>query len=411
MIKMKKNKYILASVAVLMGVSPMLSLSSQNHRVQAADTNVTNKMVMHTATAYDKDGNSTDVTYNAFSYARLVSRPVKIDGTIYYKVADKNQYLKATNIDGVTRRITHNTYIYSTSTRRTSYQNKWKLYKGQTITTYGGSYKFKNGKHYFRVGGPSKQYVKSYNLGPVVRANTTMAPNSDNTPSSNSTTNKPNNSTTTNTQPVGKEETTVTVDAHYSTPIITFDKSGNVVKVRTATPGEKFTVDYLENGSRADKVAYYIGQFGGAQAIYRIKGTNNWLYSMGVKAASKITVHNYDNENTSMIRFFKDTELYNADGTLQNIKLIKTSYPWHVDKLVYIWVPSENKVEEFYRLTPTKDWKDVYILSSNGQYVKDDMALKDDTYVKVSDVHFEHNSVALKPSNTPEEAEAAALKK
>ena len=67
-----------------------------------------------------------------------------------------------------------------------------------------------------------------------------MAPGSDNS-SNNTTTNKPTN----NTQPVGNEETTVTVDANYSTPIITFDKSGKVVKVRTATPGEKFTVDYL----------------------------------------------------------------------------------------------------------------------------------------------------------------------
>ena len=402
---MKKNKFILASVAALMAVSPMLPFSSQAHTVQAADTNVTNKMIMHTAVAYDKDGNSTGVKYNAFSYARLVSSPVKIDGTIYYKVADKDQYLKATNIDGVTRTITHNTYIYSTSTRRTSYQNKWKLYKGQTITTYGGSYKFRNGKHYFRVGGPAKQYVKSYNLGPVVKANTTMAPGSDNS-SNNTTTNKPTN----NTQPVGNEETTVTVDANYSTPIITFDKSGKVVKVRTATPGEKFTVDYLETGSRANKVASYIGQFGGDQAIYRIKGTDNWLYSMGVKPASKITAHNYDNENTSMIRFVKDTDLYNADGTLQNIRLVKTSFPWHVDKLVYIWVPSENKVEEFYHLTPVKNWQNVYILSSNGQYKKDYIQLKEDNYVKASDVHFEQNSVALTPSNTAPEAEASAKK-
>lgn len=102
---MKKNKFILASVAALMAVSPMLPLSSQAHTVQAADTNAVNKMVMHTAVAYDKDGNSTGVKYNAFSYARLVASPVKIGDGIYYKVADKDQYLKATNIDGVTRRI------------------------------------------------------------------------------------------------------------------------------------------------------------------------------------------------------------------------------------------------------------------------------------------------------------------
>ena len=41
MIYMKKNKIILASVAALMAVSPMLSFGSQAHTVQAADTNDT----------------------------------------------------------------------------------------------------------------------------------------------------------------------------------------------------------------------------------------------------------------------------------------------------------------------------------------------------------------------------------
>ena len=401
---MKKNKFILASVAALMAVSPMLPLSSQAHTVQAADTNITNKMIMHTAVAYDKDGNSTGIKYNAFSYAKLVASPVKIGDGIYYKVADKDQYLKATNIDGVTRRITHNTYIYSTSTRRTSYQSKWKLYKGQTITTYGGSYRFKNGKHYFRVGGPAKQYVKSYNLGPVIKANTTMAPGSDNS-SNNTTTNKPTN----NTQPVGNEETTVTVNDSLGTPIVTFNQNGNVVQVRNAKNGEKFTVDYLEKGSRADKVAGYIGQFGGDQAIYRIKGTNNWLYSMGVKPASKLQVHNYDLEQTSVIKFTQTTDLYNADGSLQNIRITKNSEWWRVDKLLYIWVPSENKAEEFYHLAPDSHWKDVLRLSSNGQYVNDHMPIKD-AYVKASDVQFIKNSVKLTPSNTTAEAEATAKK-
>lgn len=184
---MKKNKLILISAAAFMALSPLAFYGS--NPVQAADTNVTNKIIMHTAVAYDKDGNSTGVKYNAFTYAKLVANPVSINGSLYYKVADKDQYLKATNIDGVTRTITHNTYIYSTSTRRTSYQNKWKLYKGQTITTYGGSYKFKNGKHYFRVGGPSKQYVKSYNLGQVVKVNTVMNPNSTTNNSGNTNTN------------------------------------------------------------------------------------------------------------------------------------------------------------------------------------------------------------------------------
>lgn len=394
MIIMRKNKFILASVAALMAVSPMLPLSSQAHTVQAADTNAVNKMVMHTAVAYDKDGNSTGVKYNAFSYARLLSTPVKIDGTIYYKVADKDQYLKATNIDGVTRRITHNTYIYRTSTRRTSYQNRWKLYKGQTITTYGGSYRFKNGKHYFRVGGPAKQYVKSYNLGPVIRANTTMAPNSNNT-SSNTTTNKPtDNTTTNNTQPVGNEETTVTVTASFNVNI--FDNQGNTVR-RNVPKGTKFVVDRLEVTPFADRFPTALGREG----LYRIKGTDTWILAVDVTAAKKLPLHDYDLEHNSYIKFPQATDLYNASGSKINTNgdyIRKQSGQYKVDKLLYIWVPSENKAERFYHLVGKE------VASNNGHISFDD------GYVKESDVQFMSNSKAITPSNTAAEAEAAAKK-
>ncbi|WP_304229753.1 SLAP domain-containing protein [Lactobacillus kitasatonis] len=397
---MKKNKIILASVAALIAVSPMLSFGSQAHTVQAADTNDTNKMIMHTAVAYDKDGNSTGVKYNAFSYARLVASPVKIGDGIYYKVADKDQYLKATNIDGVTRRITHNTYIYSTSTRRTSYQNRWKLYRGQTITTYGGSYRFKNGKHYFRVGGPAKQYVKSYNLGPVIRANTTMAPNSNNT-SSNTTTNKPtDNTTTNNTQPVGKDETNVTVTARVANLCVEVpDKDMVQPSGKTAKMGDKFVVDRLEQGTRAGT-----GRDGDDDwelAIYHIKGTNYWIYNYAVKAAKDIPEQNYSKTKSSRIIFTQPTDIYHANGTVINFngdRPRKQSGRFKVDKLLYLWVPSENKAELFYHLVGNS------VEGSKGSLNFTD------GYVKASDVKFDTDSVALTPSNTAAEAEAAAKK-
>ena len=397
---MKKNKIILASVAALIAVSPMLSFGSQAHTVQAADTNDTNKMIMHTAVAYDKDGNSTGVKYNAFSYARLVASPVKIGDGIYYKVADKDQYLKATNIDGVTRRITHNTYIYSTSTRRTSYQNRWKLYRGQTITTYGGSYRFKNGKHYFRVGGPTKQYVKSYNLGPVIRANTTMAPNSNNT-SSNTTTNKPtDNTTTNNTHQVGNEETTVTVTARVANLCVEVpDKDMVQPSGKTAKMGDKFVVDRLEQGTRAGT-----GRDGDDDwelAIYHIKGTNYWIYNYAVKAAKDILEQNYSKTKSSRIIFTQPTDIYHADGTVINFngdRPRKQSGRFKVDKLLYLWVPSENKAELFYHLVGNS------VEGSKGSLNFTD------GYVKASDVKFDTDSVALTPSNTAAEAEAAAKK-
>ncbi len=136
-----------------------------------------------------------------------------------------SQYLKATNIDGVTRRITHNAYIYRSSNRRTSFNGKWKLYRGQTVTTYGGSYKFKNGKRYLRVGGPHKQYIKSYNLGPVINTNTAASTDSG-------------------------EETTVTVKYAYNVNI--YDNQGRVIK-KNIPKGTKFVVDRLEKTSFADQ--------------------------------------------------------------------------------------------------------------------------------------------------------------
>lgn len=368
----KKLALIIALSLASVGV-----LSSSAKVAHAADTNVTNKIVMHTATAYDKDGKDTGVTYKAFSYAKIVTNPIKIDDSYYYKVADKDQYLKATNIDGVTRRITHNTYIYSTSTRRTTYQNKWKLYKGQTITTYGGSYRFKNGKRYFRVGGPSKQYVKSYNLGPVVAYNANVK----------------NNATS-------KEETTVTVTT--PTRVITQIDNGYKGTAHFTPVGTQFKVDRLEYNKLSEDSE-------NDDNYYHIKGTNKWINASDVKAAKKLPLHDYFYENFSYITFPKNTEVFNEDGTLQDHDgqlISKQMGHLKVDKLVYIWVPSEKKVELFYHLvgtsfyastTPTSHWSTINVGHK--------------AYVRASDVKFITVSVKLTPSNTPEEAEAAALKK
>ena len=108
---MKKNKFILTSVAALMAVSPMFSFGSQAHTVQAADTTIT-KTIMHTSIAYNRDGKSTGTKYYAYKTVDVVTKPVKINGNLYYKVNGLNHYLRATNIDGVTRKVTHNTYVY-----------------------------------------------------------------------------------------------------------------------------------------------------------------------------------------------------------------------------------------------------------------------------------------------------------
>ncbi|MDK7313578.1 SLAP domain-containing protein [Lactobacillus crispatus] len=379
MIMMKKNKIALISAATLMTVAPLTVLTNTTNEVQAATT----KAVMHTALAYDKDGNSTGVKYNAYQYVTVESNPVKIDGSLYYKVSGKDQYIKATNIDGVTRKITHNTYIYRTSTGRTSYNNRWKLYKGETITTYGGSYKFKNGKHYFRIGGPNKQYIKSYNLGPVISVNT-----NNNTSSSSSQTTK-------------SEETTVTVtDKRAALFVEVPDKDAVQPSGKYAKQGDKFTVDRLEQGTRADTGRD--GDDDNELAIYHIKGTDYWIYNFNVKAAKDIPVQNYYHTKKSLIQFIKPTDIYDANGNKIDFKgdqVRKQGGRYKVNKLLYIWVPSENKAELFYHLVG----KSVYSNQGEVQFA--------DGYVKASDVRFDPNSTSLTPSNTAAEAEAAAQKK
>lgn len=276
---MKKNKIILTSVAALMAVSPVLPFGSQAHTVQAA-TNSVRKTIMHTAVGYDINGRNSGIKFYSFKTINVDTTPVLIKSQKYYKVTGKYVYIKPTNIDGVTRKVTNNTYIYKSSTGRTSFNGKWKLQKGETVTTYGGSYKFKNGKRYFRIGGPQKQYVKASNLGPVVGSNTPQA----------SGTAKINY----------VKETTITVHSRSSyrksAPIFTIDANNKVTFVRRVPNGTKFTADRLEYGDRADAVADKIGSFNGNQAIYHIKGTNYWIYSIDVDAAGLMQEKSYESK-------------------------------------------------------------------------------------------------------------------
>ena len=140
---------------------------------------------------------------------------------------------------------------------------------------------------------------------------------------------------------------------------------------------------------------------------YHIKGTKNWISEEDVKVNKKVLFHNYNKEHYTYITFPKDTDVYNADGTIQDHngqKISKQKGQLKVDKLVYIWVPSENKAELFYHLvgtsfyastTPTAHWSTINV--------------GNDAYVKASDVKFVYG-VKLTPSNTAAEAQAAAQK-
>ena len=72
------------------------------------------------------------------------------------------KFINADNIDGTKRTLKHNAYVYKTSKKRA---NKVVLKKGKEVTTYGGTYTFKNGKQYYKINNNTeKTYVKASNF-------------------------------------------------------------------------------------------------------------------------------------------------------------------------------------------------------------------------------------------------------
>ncbi|MBC6369883.1 hypothetical protein ERK17_03255 [Lactobacillus kullabergensis] len=120
------------------------------------------KTVMHNAYIYDKDHKRVGTNMlRAYSTVEVIGAATKLaDGSLVYSIGD-NQYVMADNIDGTSRTLSHNAYVYKTSKKRA---NRKVLKAGSKVTTFGSPYTFKNGKAYYRVGGPAKQYVKVANF-------------------------------------------------------------------------------------------------------------------------------------------------------------------------------------------------------------------------------------------------------
>ena len=120
------------------------------------------KTVMHNSYIYDKDHKRVGTNMlRAYSTVEVIGAATKLaDGSLVYSIGD-NQYVMADNIDGTSRTLSHNAYVYKTSKKRA---NRKVLKAGSKVTTFGSPYTFKNGKAYYRVGGPAKQYVKVANF-------------------------------------------------------------------------------------------------------------------------------------------------------------------------------------------------------------------------------------------------------
>ena len=125
------------------------------------------KTIMHNAYFYDKNakrvGTDKLTRYNSVTVAMSTT---KIGDKTYYEVVENGKatgkFINADNIDGTKRTLKHNAYVYKSSKKRA---NKVVLKKGETVTTYGGSYTFKNGKQYYKIGNNTdKTYVKASNF-------------------------------------------------------------------------------------------------------------------------------------------------------------------------------------------------------------------------------------------------------
>ena len=121
--------------------------------------------IMHIATIYDKNGKAThEPALRAYNTVSVVSDPVSLkdekgnDAGKFYKLAGKDQYIKVGNVDGTSRSLKHNSYVYKSTGKR---RGKTVLKKGSSVTTYGKSFMIA-GHQMYRIG--ENQYVKKANF-------------------------------------------------------------------------------------------------------------------------------------------------------------------------------------------------------------------------------------------------------
>ncbi|WP_158227360.1 SLAP domain-containing protein [Lactobacillus sp. UMNPBX11] len=128
----------------------------------------TEKILMHAAYLYDNKGIKLDKpTVKSYVTVVVAENPVIINGIKYYKVAGKDEYIKAENIDGTLRVITHNSYIYNNKGKATRNKGIKRLVKKTRIVrTYGAPINIK-GHMMYRIG--KNRYIKARNFEGTLR--------------------------------------------------------------------------------------------------------------------------------------------------------------------------------------------------------------------------------------------------
>ena len=113
------------------------------------------RTVLHNSYLYDQNGSRKTGEYftgkTIWTYGTKV-----IQGKKYYDLG-QNNYIKATNISGVKRKLRRNSYVYSKAAKKLQRRQRKALKKGQKVRTYGAAVKIQQ-KLYYIVG--KNQYVK-----------------------------------------------------------------------------------------------------------------------------------------------------------------------------------------------------------------------------------------------------------
>ena len=117
------------------------------------------RTVFHNSYLYDQNGGRKTGKYlmgkTIWTYGTKV-----IQGKKYYDLGQDN-YVKATNVSGVKRKLRRNSYIYSKTAKKLRRLQRKALKKGQKVRTYGAAVKIHR-KLYYIVG--KNQYVKKSNF-------------------------------------------------------------------------------------------------------------------------------------------------------------------------------------------------------------------------------------------------------
>ena len=133
-----------------------------NFQAKPVETTTT-KHLMRNSYSYSASGKKlSNAKLTAGSYLKVYGSAVKIGNAKYYKYAE-GKYVKAGNIDGTSRTLTHNAYVYTVKGSRN--WNEAKRLKGTAVVTYGSRVKL-SGKYYYMVGfsGQTALYIKAGNF-------------------------------------------------------------------------------------------------------------------------------------------------------------------------------------------------------------------------------------------------------